>query len=151
MFSLFRRFLSPYRWCVVANILLNLITAIFNLFSFASIIPILQILFGMDSNAHSHIPFSQITSLESFLDIAKNNIYAYIESLINQHGASTALMLLGIYLIVMTLLKTLSAFLASCLSALAYCATFATPSTTKSHRSISATSPTRKRATSSAV
>ena len=113
MFSLFRRFLSPYRWYVVANILLNLITAIFNLFSFASIIPILQILFGMDSNAHSHIPFSQITSLESFLDIAKNNIYAYIESLINQHGASTALMLLGIYLIVMTLLKTLSAFLAS--------------------------------------
>ena len=67
----------------------------------------------MDTNTHTHIPFSQITSLDSLLEISKNNIYAYIESLINQHGASTTLMLLGIYLIVMTLLKTLSAFLAS--------------------------------------
>ena len=113
MFSLFRRFLPPYKWYVIANILLNLITAIFNLFSFASIIPILQILFGMDTNTHTHISFSQISSLNSFLEICKNNIYAYIESLINQHGASTALMLLGVYLIVMTLLKTLSAFLAA--------------------------------------
>ena len=113
MFSLFRRFLPPYKWYVIANIFLNLITAIFNLFSFASIIPILQILFGMDTNSHAYIPFSQIDSLDSLLEIGKNNIYAYIELLINQHGASTALMLLGIYLIVMTLLKTLSAFLAS--------------------------------------
>ena len=113
MFSLFRRFLPPYKWYAIANILLNLITAIFNLFSFASIIPILQILFGMDSNTHTHIPFSQINSLNSLFEIGKNNIYAYIESLINQHGASTALMLLGLYLIVMTLFKTLSAFLAS--------------------------------------
>ena len=67
----------------------------------------------MDTNTHSHIPFSQINSLDSLLEIGKNNIYAYIESLINQHGASTALMLLGVYLIVMTLLKTLSTFLAS--------------------------------------
>lgn len=113
MFSLFRRFLPPYKWYVIANIFLNLITAIFNLFSFASIIPILQILFGMDTNSHTYIPFSQIDSLNSLLEIGKNNIYAYIELLINQHGASTALMLLGIYLIIMTLLKTLSAFLAS--------------------------------------
>ena len=113
MFSLFRRFLPPYKWYVIANIFLNLITAIFNLFSFASIIPILQILFGMDTNSHTYIPFSQIDSLDSLLEIGKNNIYTYIELLINQHGASTALMLLGIYLIIMTLLKTLSAFLAS--------------------------------------
>lgn len=113
MFNLFRRFLSPYKWYVIANIFLNLITAIFNLFSFASIIPILQILFGMDTNTHTYISFSQIDSLDSLLEIGKNNIYAYIEALINQHGASTALMLLGVYLIIMTLLKTLSAFLAS--------------------------------------
>lgn len=113
MFDLFRRFLPPYKWYVIANIFLNLITAIFNLFSFASIIPILQILFGMDTNSHTYIPFSQIDSLDSLLEIGKNNIYTYIELLINQHGASTALMLLGIYLIIMTLLKTLSAFLAS--------------------------------------
>ena len=113
MFNLFRRFLSSYKWYVIANIFLNLITAIFNLFSFASIIPILQILFGMDTNTHTYIPFSQIDSLNSLLEIGKNNIYAYIEALINQHGASTALMLLGVYLIIMTLLKTLSAFLAS--------------------------------------
>jgi ATP-binding cassette subfamily B protein/subfamily B ATP-binding cassette protein MsbA len=113
MFALFRRFLPPYKWYVIANIFLNLITAIFNLFSFASIIPILQILFGMNTNTHSLIPFSQINSLNSLLEICKNNIYTYIESLINQYGASSALMLLGVYLIIMTLLKTLSAFLAS--------------------------------------
>ena len=113
MFALFRRFLPPYKWYVIANIFLNLITAIFNLFSFASIIPILQILFGMNTNTHSLIPFSQINSLNSLLELCKNNIYAYIESLINQYGASSALMLLGVYLIIMTLLKTLSAFLAS--------------------------------------
>ena len=113
MLALFHRFLPRYKWYVIANILLNLITAIFNLFSFASIIPILQILFGMDTNTHTRIPLAQITSLDSFIEIGKNNIYAYIESLINQYGASTALMLLGVYLIVMTLLKTLSTFLAS--------------------------------------
>ena len=113
MFSLFRRFLSPYKWLVVANLLLNLLATIFNLFSFASIIPILQILFGMEANPHTFIPFSQISSLDSLLEIGKNNIYAYIESLISQHGASTTLMLLGIYLIVMTLFKTLTTFLAS--------------------------------------
>ena len=113
MFSLFRRFLSPYKWLVVANLLLNLLATIFNLFSFASIIPILQILFGIEANTHSFIPFSQISSLDSLLTIAKNNLYFYIESLISQYGASTALMLLGIYLIVMTLFKTLTTFLAS--------------------------------------
>ena len=113
MFSLFRRFLSPYKWLVVANLLLNLLATIFNLFSFASIIPILQILFGMEANTHSFIPFSQISSLDSLLTIVKNNLYFYIESLIAQYGASTALMLLGIYLIVMTLFKTLTTFLAS--------------------------------------
>ena len=113
MFSLFRRFLSPYKWLVVANLLLNLLATIFNLFSFASIIPILQILFGMEANTHSFIPFSQISSLDSLLTITKNNLYFYIESLIAQYGASTALMLLGIYLIVMTLFKTLTTFLAS--------------------------------------
>ena len=113
MFSLFRRFLSPYKWLVVANLLLNLLATIFNLFSFASIIPILQILFGMNDNSHFFIPFTQINSLDSFLEIGKNNLYFYIESLISQYGASTALMLLGVYLIVMTLFKTLTTFLAS--------------------------------------
>ena len=113
MFSLFRRFLPPYKWYVIANLLLNLFSAIFNLFSFASIIPILQILFGMQTENHTYIPFSQVNSLDSFIEIGKNNTYTYIEQLIASHGASTALMLLGIYLIIMTLFKTLSTFLAS--------------------------------------
>ena len=113
MLSLCRRFLAPYKWLVVANLFLNLITAIFNLFSFASIIPILQILFGMEAYVHTYIPFSNISNLDSLIEIGKNNIYYYIENLITQYGTSTALMLLGIYLIVMTFLKTLSTFLAS--------------------------------------
>lgn len=108
--SILKRFLHGYEKYVVLSLLLNLLATIFNLFSFASIIPILQILFGLTGESHSYIPTSEAVSLESFIDIAQNNIYAYIEQVIAEYGASSALILLGIYLVVMTFFKVMSTF-----------------------------------------
>lgn len=110
---LFNRFLSGYKWYVAANLGLNLIATVFNLFSFASIIPILQILFGISGETHEHIPWNNCNGLEDIIAIGKNNIYAYIEDIIAQYGASTALMALGLYLVTMTFLKTLTMFLSA--------------------------------------
>lgn len=113
LYKLLKRFLPGYGKYVVVNIILNLLATIFNLFSFASIIPILQILFGINSNNHQYISWEKASDIETFVDIFKNNTFSYIENIIAQHGASIALMWLGIYLIVMTLLKTASSFFAS--------------------------------------
>ncbi len=108
--SILRRFLHGYKRYVILSISLNLLATIFNLFSFASIIPILQILFGLTGENHSYIPLSEATTLESYIDIAQNNIYAYIEELILEYGASSALILLGVYLVTMTFFKVMSTF-----------------------------------------
>ena len=108
--SILRRFLHGYKRYVILSISLNLLATIFNLFSFASIIPILQILFGLTGEDHSYIPLSEATTLESYIDIAQNNIYAYIEELILEYGASSALILLGVYLVTMTFFKVMSTF-----------------------------------------
>lgn len=110
---IFRRFIPGYSRFVVANLILNIISTIFNLFSFASIIPILQILFGINTQRHAIIDWSEASNLSSYADIGVNNLYAYVERIIDIHGASTALLCLGLYLIVMTLLKTGTAFLAA--------------------------------------
>ena len=108
--TILKRFLHGYKRYVVLSIFLNLLSTIFNLFSFASIIPILQILFGLTGESHSHIPLSEASTIESYVDIIQNNIYAYIEQIIVDYGASTALVILGIYLVTMTLFKVVSTF-----------------------------------------
>lgn len=108
--TILKRFLHGYKRYVVLSIFLNLLSTIFNLFSFASIIPILQILFGLTGESHSHIPLSEASTIESYVDIIQNNIYAYIEQIIVDYGASTALIILGIYLVTMTLFKVVSTF-----------------------------------------
>lgn len=108
--TIFRRFIPGYGRLVAVNILLNVITTIFNLFSFASIIPILQILFGVTDATHSFVEWNKVQSFNDLVEIGTNNVYAGIESMIADYGASAALMWLGVYLVVMTLLKTVSAF-----------------------------------------
>lgn len=106
-----RRFLPKYKWYVVANILLNILSTLFNLFSFASIIPILQILFGLSTERHALMAWPGFAGFDSLKDVVVNNVYYYIEHLIDTFGPSTALLFLGLYLIVMTLFKTLTSFL----------------------------------------
>lgn len=106
-----KRFIPKYKWYAVANVFLNIISTIFNLFSFASIIPILQILFGLTTERHTPMAWQGWENFDNFKDYVVNNAYAYIEGIIDNNGASTALLLLGIYLIVLTFLKTMATFL----------------------------------------
>lgn len=108
-----RRFVPPYRTYVVWIFILNILATLFSLFSFATIIPILQILFGMDTASHTFVEWSTCATMGDYAAAAKNNVFFYIEQLIATSGASVALLWLGLFLIVMTLFKTGTTYLAS--------------------------------------
>ncbi len=101
--QLMRRFLSPYRKYIVGAVFLNILSAVFNIFSFTLLIPILQILFEMDKTVYEFIPWDAGAGLK---DTAINNFYYYVTEMINNYGPSMTLLLLGLFLGFMTLLKT---------------------------------------------
>ena len=105
-----RRFVPPYKKFLILHVIFNVLSAILNIFSFMLIVPILQILFKMQEANYSFIPWG---AEGSFKDIAINNFYYYVTQLIENYGASTTLLLLGLFLAFMTFLKTASYFLSS--------------------------------------
>lgn len=110
-FQLMRRFVSPYKKYLVWAVVLNILSAVFNVFSFTLIIPILQILFKMDvEKVYQFIPWD---SAESFKDIAVNNFYYYVTELITANGPALTLLFLGLFLAFMTMLKTSCYFASS--------------------------------------
>lgn len=109
---LVRRFLPNYKRYVLGNIICNVLSTIFSLFSFGTIIPILQILFGMESGAKEYIDWSFSSSMGEIGAALKNNVSFYIQQYIAEEGASMTLLYLGLFLVVMTFLKTGTAFLA---------------------------------------
>lgn len=110
-FQLMRRFVSPYKKYLVWAVVLNILSAVFNVFSFTLIIPILQILFKMDvEKVYQFIPWD---SAESFKDIAINNFYYYVTELITANGPALTLLFLGLFLAFMTMLKTSCYFASS--------------------------------------
>ena len=113
LIMLIRRFVPPYKRYVIWVFILNLLSTIFSLFSFATIIPILQILFGMQTKSHLFMDWSQYTSMSELVDITKNNLFFYIEQMIVVSGAATTLLYLGLFLVIMTVLKTGTTYLAS--------------------------------------
>ncbi len=106
-----RRFVMPYKKYVALSILFNILSALLNIFSFAAIIPILQILFKTGDNVE--VKTLMEWSDGSFKDVAINNIYYYINLYINEVGSTTTLLFIGLFLIIATLLKTATYFLAS--------------------------------------
>lgn len=110
--SLLRRFIPPYKWQVVANLFFNIISTILSLFSFATIIPVLQILFGLSDAETVYQPLSQLTTMQEMINALKNNLYYFLQSQINAHGAQYVLLLLGGCLVVLTGLKCLTTWLA---------------------------------------
>ena len=95
------------------SLVFTFVSAILNVFSFMVIIPILEILFKMKEAAHvDYVPWSEAT-LDNIQDVVMNNANYYLNSLIETNGASMTLLLLGIFLIVMTLLKTAAYFASS--------------------------------------
>ncbi len=98
-----RRFVSPYKKYLVGAVLLNMFSAVFNIFSFSLIIPILQILFKINDKVYEFIPWDAQASLQ---DKVTNNLYFYVTQLIDKYGGSVTLLVLGLFLGIMTALKT---------------------------------------------
>lgn len=113
MFSVLRRFLPPYKWYVALNMLFNVLSTILSLFSFATIIPVLQLLFGIATVDVTYVSFYDVSGLQQTLEVLKNNLYFYLQNLIESRGASFVLLLLGACLVLLTGLKCLTAWLAN--------------------------------------
>ena len=103
-FHMMRRFVSPYQRYVVGAVLLNILSAVFNVFSFSLLIPILNILFKTGS-ANQVYQFMEWGSGDT-KEVLVNNAYYYVSQLIERFGPATTLLWLGLFLAGMTLLKT---------------------------------------------
>ena len=106
-----RRFVPPYKKYIVLTALFNILSAVLNIFSFAALIPILQILFrteGADT-ATELMPWS----FDNIKDVLSNNADYYVTQLIANVGATTTLLLIGLFLAFTTFLKTGAYFLSS--------------------------------------
>lgn len=108
-FKILTRFIPPYKKFLALNILFNLLTAFLTLFSFALIIPILQMLFKINEASYVFMEWGS----GSIKDVAVNNFYYYVQYIIETWGQSAALASLGIALVVMTGLKVGAAYLSS--------------------------------------
>lgn len=106
LISFLKRYAGPYKKDIILSILFNFLTAFFTLFSFAFIIPILQMLFGMDTQEYVYMEMGSA----SLKDVIVNNFYYYMSSMIGDHGASFTLAFLGLTLVVTCLLKVLTAY-----------------------------------------
>jgi len=101
-----KRFVAPYKKYLVGALFLNLFSAVFNIFSFTLIIPILQLLFNINDKTYYFIPWDSTLNFRENIGNIPNNMYYYCSQLIDKFEGSTTLMILGLFLIVMTLLKT---------------------------------------------
>lgn len=109
--QLMRRFVSPYKKYIGWAILLNILSTVFNVFSFTLLIPILDILFktGENNKVYEYMEWGTA----GFKDVAINNFYYYVSQMIQDNGPTTALIFLGLFLALMTLFKTSCYFASS--------------------------------------
>ena len=109
--KILRRFVPPYKKYLVLTIIFNILSAILNIFSFAAIIPILNILFKTEESLRQvdFIPWTQGDLKETL----SNNMNYYVQELIIDMGATTTLLLIGLFLAFATFLKTGAYFLSS--------------------------------------
>lgn len=108
-FKILRRFVPPYKKYLILNIIFNILSAVLTLFSFALIVPILEMLFKVKEAAYSYMTLSE----GSVKDVAFNNFYYYTQESIEHFGPSSTLALLAVALVIMTALKTGTAYLSS--------------------------------------
>lgn len=109
--QILRRFIPPYKRYLVLTVVFNILSALLNIFSFAALIPILQILFRTKGTgtATELIPWS----FDHIKDVLANNADYYVTQLIASVGATTTLLLIGLFLAFTTFLKTGAYFLSS--------------------------------------
>lgn len=106
LFTFLKRYATPYKKDIVLSIIFNFLTAFFTLFSFAFLVPILQMLFGMDTQEYVYMEMGD----GSIKDVVINNFYYFMAQMIHNHGASFTLAFLGVVLVVTCLLKVLTAY-----------------------------------------
>lgn len=109
--QILKRFVPPYKKYLALSILFNMLSAVLNIFSFAALIPILQILF--DDKKQAPVKHLMAWSLDNVKVVIENNANYYIQMITNQVGASVTLLIIGVVLAIMTLLKTGVYFLSS--------------------------------------
>ena len=106
MFQILRRFIPPYRSYVVLNVFFNILATVMSLFSFATIIPVLRLLFGLtELNAH-YTELVTTMPLKEYLEAARGNMYWYLGTMVEQHGAGYVLFILGVFLVATTGIKS---------------------------------------------
>lgn len=112
--TLIRRFVPPYKKDVSLSFIFNILSAFLNVFSFMFIIPILEILFKTDIKHYEYQPIDA-SSLATMMDfgVLKNNFYWYMTDMMDKYPGGTVLLLLGLFLVTMTILKTVTVYLAS--------------------------------------
>lgn len=106
-----RRFVPPYKKYLVLSIVFNILSAVLNIFSFAAIIPILRIIFKTDDAvaATGYIAWDSA----NIQDWLSNNLNYFVQGLLASWGPSTTVLLIGLFLVVTTFLKTGAYFLSS--------------------------------------
>lgn len=109
--QILRRFIPPYKKYLALTVVFNILSAVLNIFSFAALIPILQILFRTEGagTATQLMPWS----LDNLKEVLANNADYYVTQLIGDVGATTTLLLIGLFLAFATFLKTGAYFLSS--------------------------------------
>lgn len=111
--NILHRFVPPYRGQMALNILFNLLSTILSLFSFAAIIPVLRILFGLTEVDVQWVDLGQVYGMQETIAALRTNMYFLLNEQIALHGAGYVLFLLGLFLVVMTGLKCCAAWLAN--------------------------------------
>lgn len=107
-----RRFVAPYKRYLGFSVLFNILSAVLNIFSFAALIPILNILFNIgQERVTTLMPWP--SSMNELPDVLSNNANYYVQTMIDHYGATTTLLFIGLFLAFMTFLKTGSYFLSS--------------------------------------
>ena len=111
--TLIKRFAPPYKKYIFWSLVFNLLSTLFSLFSFAAIIPVLQILFGLSKVSIVYMPWNWSEGFAAIFEAVKNNLGYSINQLIISAGPGMALFYLGLFLVVMTFFKTGTSYLAS--------------------------------------
>ena len=111
--KLLHRFIPPYRVHVALNIFFNILATVLSLFSFATIIPVLRLLFGLSEKSAQFTALTTDMPLKELIEAARGNLYWWMSSMVEQYGSGYVLLMLGLFLVVTTGLKCLCQWLAT--------------------------------------
>lgn len=109
-FKLIIHYVPKYKWYLLIYILLLVLTALLSVFSFAAIIPILQILFGISEANLKYISLSSCDSFSNMLEVLKNDVFYYLQEQILAQGSGRVLFLLVLFIITTSLLSNLTSY-----------------------------------------